>query len=370
MAAIRERKRGVWEVRVFVGRGADGKPVQRSFTVRGGKKDAEAFAAEKERRTGRGIERRTVIDVLDAWRETKEPTWSAYSRRDQTSRSRAIAAGPLGGKQMARLEVADIDRWVAGMRRDGVGEGSIRSQLQTLRSALQQAVRWGWLSTNPAADASYAQPKRAGRGLMSVEDVQAVIAVADDVHPMAQVALRLAAATGARRGELAAVKWSDFAAGTLTIDSAISVVRDHPDAEPGKPVLLDEPTKTGDRRVIAVDAATAELIEARRGERSQLSPWMFSEDSDPPNPDRMSWWWKRVRKLSGIDKQWRLHDLRHWSATQALQAGYDVATVAGRLGHSDPSTTLRVYAHAVRSRDQELASVLGGVLDSEDASGS
>ena len=124
---------------------------------------------------------------------------------------------------------------------------------------------------------------------MNVEDVQAVIGVADDVHPMAQIALRLAAATDARRGELAARKWSDFSQGTLTIDSAISV-----------------------------DPSTAELIEAHRDERSQLSPWIFGED----------------------------------------------------VGHTDPSTTLRVDAHAVRARDQELAGVLGEVLDSGDPSGS
>jgi len=54
--------------------------------------------------------------------------------------------------------------------------------------------------------------------------------------------------------------------------------------------------------------------------------------------------------------------MRHWSATHALSDGYDLATVAGRLGHSDPSTTLRVYAHARSQRDVELASSLGDAL--------
>jgi integrase len=37
-------------------------------------------------------------------------------------------------------------------------------------------------------------------------------------------------------------------------------------------------------------------------------------------------------------------------------------TIAGRLGHSDASTTLRVYAHMVEGRDQDAADFLGGLL--------
>ena len=69
MATIRQRKRGVWEVRVFVGRDGEGKPVQVSRTVRGGKKDAERVAAELAVVPPHQAGRQTVADLLDAWRE-------------------------------------------------------------------------------------------------------------------------------------------------------------------------------------------------------------------------------------------------------------------------------------------------------------
>ena len=81
-----------------------------------------------------------------------------------------------------------------------------------------------------------------------------------------------------------------------------------------------------------------------------------------PNPDRISHWWRRSWELAGIDRSWRLHDLRHWSATKAINAGYDLPTVAARLGHADPSVTLRVCAHAVQRTDVELATRLGEAL--------
>jgi integrase len=83
-------------------------------------------------------------------------------------------------------------------------------------------------------------------------------------------------------------------------------------------------------------------------------------------PDRIGWWWARARKLSGIDKKWRLHDLRHWSATVAIGQGHDVRTVANRLGHSNPAMTLRVYAHAFAAADQKLAASLADLLQGED----
>jgi integrase len=58
----------------------------------------------------------------------------------------------------------------------------------------------------------------------------------------------------------------------------------------------------------------------------------------------------------------RLHDLRHFTATRLIAAGVPVRTVSRRLGHSNPSTTLSVYAHFVEASDQDAASVMGGLV--------
>ena len=108
---------------------------------------------------------------------------------------------------------------------------------------------------------------------------------------------------------------------------------------------------------------TSRTVEALRHERELVSPYMFSLTEQPANPDRIGWWWKRARQLSGIDRKWRLHDLRHFSATQAIAGGHDVRSVAARLGHADASMTMRVYAHAIHGRDQLIAATMAAVLD-------
>ena len=361
MATIRKRAEGVWEVRVFVGRDERGKPIQRSKTVHGGKRDAERVAAELETKPSRAGAK-TVADALDAWVEMKSPTWAVSSKRDQVGRANALKDDPIGSISVARLGVEEVDKWIARRRKQGKGEGTIRNQLQVLRSALRQAERWGWIADNPAAKAELRRPKRVERGVMSDDEVFAVLDAAAELHEMAPIALRLAAVTGARRSELAGLRWAAVDGAEIVFDRQIVVDREHPDAEPGAPVIREDATKTGARRRVTVDAETASLLDEARVGREELAPWLFSDTDGPPNPDRVSWWWKRAREESGIDDSWRLHDLRHWSATQAIAAGYDVQTVARRLGHADATTTLRVYCHAIKRSDPALAEDLGKIM--------
>jgi integrase len=69
---------------------------------------------------------------------------------------------------------------------------------------------------------------------------------------------------------------------------------------------------------------------------------------------------KRAAAKAGVETH--LHALRHFSATQAIAAGFDPVTVGGRLGHADTSMTLRVYSHALEQRDRDLADALGQTL--------
>jgi integrase/predicted nucleotidyltransferase len=358
MATLRERKPGVWEIRVFTGRDASGRPTQVSRTVRGTKREAQRVAATLESRPPSNAAGRTVTDALAAWRDVNQPVWAETTRRDYESRIARIESDPIAAMPVARLGVADVERWHARMRKTGVGEAAIRGRHSVLRAALAQALRWEWLGSNPASQAVLRQPKRAPRDAMTPDDVRAAIAAAREIDPAAGVALRLAAVAGLRRAELAALRWTDLEGSQLTIDSSACVVR-----RDGESSVEDVPTKTGDRRVLTLDPATVEEIAALRTDREQVSPYFFSDTTGPANPDRIGWWWTRAREQSGIARKWRLHDLRHWTATTAITSGHDVRTVAGRLGHANPAMTLRVYAHAVEGADQALAAELGAALD-------
>src|SRR5439155_26526417 len=68
-----------------------------------------------------------------------------------------------------------------------------------------------------------------------------------------------------------------------------------------------------------------------------------------------------ARRRAGLD-HFRLHDLRHFMATQMLANGVPIAIVSQRLSHARTSTTLNVYAHAVPGGDRAAAETLAGIL--------
>jgi hypothetical protein len=134
MATIRQRKPGVWEVRVFVGYDDSDRPKQVGRTVRGTKRDAQRAATELTVAPPAAADGRTVADALEAWIETHTPTWAASTVRDQTSRASLVKADRIARLQLARLTVADVDRWHTRLRAAGVGESSLRNQHLVLRS--------------------------------------------------------------------------------------------------------------------------------------------------------------------------------------------------------------------------------------------
>jgi integrase len=182
-----------------------------------------------------------------------------------------------------------------------------------------------------------------------------------------QRALIVAAGTGLRRGELAAMRVSKLRAGRLIVDSAVSSVED-----PGNdwlPIVKD--TKTHAARAVplspAVERAIAVQLEflARRSKRVALpldeDPWIWSPHpraATPPAPQIFSNAFRRAMQRAGL-KGYSLHDLRHFFATQSLAEGHAITTVSGALGHRDSATTLKIYAHP----DEVAMSSLPGWVD-------
>ena len=92
--------------------------------------------------------------------------------------------------------------------------------------------------------------------------------------------------------------------------------------------------------------------------------FVFSNNADgsaPCYPDSVSRSFQRLCKQEGLTGV-RLHDLRHFVASQLLSAGVDVRTVAGRLGHRNAATTLNVYAHFLEQSDRAAADVIGRLI--------
>ncbi len=134
-------------------------------------------------------------------------------------------------------------------------------------------------------------------------------------------------------------------------------------------------TKTGRCHTVALTTASAAAALAeRRGTATRVAEasqqelgrdeFVFSSDPlgrVPWRPSLATRRWARLREEVGIGRV-RVHDLRHFVATELLTAGIDVRTVSNRLGHARTSTTLDVYWAFVPARDHEAADHLDSLL--------
>ena len=143
---------------------------------------------------------RTVAEAMDAWLETNAPTWAASTVRDQTSRVGLVKRDPIARIEVGRLTVADVDRWHARARANGVGESSLRNQHLVLRAGMTQAARWGWVGTNVVALATLGRRKTQPRSVLSADQVRAAIHAAERRDPAAGLALRSRRSRSAPRG--------------------------------------------------------------------------------------------------------------------------------------------------------------------------
>ncbi|MGH8897256.1 MAG: site-specific integrase [Egibacteraceae bacterium] len=178
--------------------------------------------------------------------------------------------------------------------------------------------------------------------------------------------LWLAMITGARRGELCGLRWSHVHLEDGYVLIARSFV--HRGRE-----RREKDTKTHQSRRVALDKVTAEILgehRARCEERASACEagvrpdgYVFSsavDGRDPVLPDSLT---QRIQRLSSrLGVHVTLRGLRHYAATQMLTRGVDLRTAAGRLGHGDGTTTLRVYTHFLPAPDQRAAEILAGIV--------
>jgi integrase len=368
----RKRREGVWELRVYVGRDpSTGNPKQVSTTFHGNARQADEALRElieqqvPGRSDGAGV---TISQLLDAWlAECERMDLSPTTLRVYRAQIERTIRPALGSKKLRSLGAKDLDDLYRTIKASGSSPKTVRNHHAILAAALHQAVRWGWVRTNVA---EMAKPPRISQRAVrppSVEAVRDIVVAAEERDPRLAPFLMLAALTGMRRGELCALRWSDVDLDGAQIEVSRSVV-----LVPGG--LGEKTTKTNKSRRVALDEVGVAVL---LGHRARVLEWarlaeeevasdafVFSpyvDGSLPFRPDNVTSFFIRVRDELNLPDV-RLHDLRHFTATQLIAAGVDVRTVAGRLGHSDPSLTLRVYSHALEERDRAAAAVMGRVL--------
>lgn len=367
-----ERSPGVWRLQVTTDPDPlTGKRRRLSRSVRGPRSHAVEALQRLVVESGAGLQGGqgvTVGDLLDQFMATV--TLSPSTRQDWDSVIRRHLRPAIGDVRVATLSAQHCDRLYAQLAAGGLGSSRVRCVHVVLHRALAQAVRWGWVSKNPVSSAQRPSVPRTTVRPPATTDVRAALASAAAKDPDLWCWLQLAVATGARRGEVCAVMWGDIDLDqrTVRIDKSVSATK--------KAGIVIKSTKTGRVRRVSLTQQSADALAdlRHRSPATCDTDLVFTVDPArqrpwrPWRPEMVTRRWGRLRKNVGLDHV-RLHDLRHFVATELLTAGIDVRTVANRPGHARTSTTMDIYWAWVPARDREAADHLEAILNKCDEPG-
>ena len=331
------------------------------------KKEALALREEFRQRVEHGLDvagaRSTLGSYFERWlqdhvaRSVSLRTLVGY---EQTGR---VFAASIASVHLADLRPQHVERALQIYLQTGATNRTAAKHLTVLKAALSHAVRLRLLPSNPAD--AVTKP-RAERREMRIADADTLRQLLDgcaneDFRRLIYVAVH----TGLRAGELLGLKWSDI----NWERRALQVLRarnEFTDSGFGEPK-----TSAGRRSVMLSEDAVGVL----RGHRlAQQEAWMsqgaswtaealvFSrKDGSPENVRNNSKKWGALCHRLGIDGL-RFHDLRHTSATIALESGVHPKVVQERLGHSTISITLDTYSHVLPAMQEDAARRIGDAM--------
>ena len=416
MASIQKRG-DAYSIRVCVGRDVYGKQIWKTttFTPPAGltpkkrQKAVEVFAVEFEQKCRNGKlldgEKITLKDFIERWRsERAEQELQPGTLDKYNDAINHFILPALGHLKLTEIKPHSINKFLVDLTKDGCrhdgkpggySKGTIHKISNVLSSILRTATEWEVIERNPcdpvrvkaedtADKIKFFTPQQTAifldyiehpftiqtRGHSRVDDTGKPYTVGDytstkELPTQLKVLFTLAIYSGLRKGEILALKWEDvdFENNTVAVTKAAAMVK-------GEQIVKVPKTRNSYRVVSIPHSVTEKLrklqLEQTRyrlsvGDYWQGEGWIFTQDDG-----RMMNYSTPYKSLQDILTHYNadkaeadklpmipFHGLRHTTATLQIAAGTDVRTVSSIMGDRETSTTMNIYAHNLKTAEQE-----------------
>lgn len=344
---VLHRKRGTilakgpqrWLVRVFLGRDGDGKRLYASEAVHGPKTEAQRKLTEllAKRDTGENLipTRDTLRTFSEQWLRTKAnvkpKTLTSYQER-----LNADILPDLGDVKLADLTPQRIQKWVTGL---GKSPRTVQYAFTLLSQMLKLAVRYKYLSSNPAEGSELPRKVRRTKTVLSPEQINHLLTHSKGEGDSLYALWAFLLGTGCRPNEAFALRWENVAEDCRAVR------------------IVQSKTAAGVRTISLPEAAQEALKEIPREADALVFPNSLGKQQDISTVRRR---WKEALTAAELPII-RLYDARHSHLTALLAAGVPLKVASERAGHSSISITADVYQAVIPSMD-EAASTLFDTL--------
>lgn len=241
-----------------------------------------------------------------------------------------------------------------------MASGTIRDYHAIISTIMQQAYKEMLITYNPADRVTLPKkkPVRENKALER-DELQAVIEAASNEPIDKRALIMFLLCTGCRRGEAIALTWDklDLNKRTVLIDVSAGYTK-------GKGVYVGT-TKTDKPRLVALPVELVELLREYQKYQTQIKTQLYDAwthnnlvfprwDGQLLSPSTVNYILSDLCARNNLPHI-NPHLFRHSAASILISSGVDVLTVSQMLGHSDISTTLNIYSHALEESRQKTA---------------
>jgi integrase len=312
--------------------------------------------------------RLTVSDyVIKEWLPSIRLRVASRTAVGYTSIMERYVLPVIGTKQLRALQPSDVEWIYRRMHNQGLSGTTQLHVHRVLFEALKAAKRRKRIAYNPCEDVDAPRKSRFEIEPPTPEEVRRLFTAADStrIGPL----VHLLVLTGMRLGEALGLRWKDVHLEEAYLE--IRQTRKHRVAG-----LADYGAPKTERSRRSIDLAQ-ELVDVLREHRRQQMAFYLENDFVDPNDlvfttvdrngvtgmthDQVGHIWKDVRSRASVPRA-RIHDLRHFAATQMVSAGVSLVDVAAILGHTRPSTTSDIYSHYVKGRGKAAVGEIAKAL--------
>ena len=320
-------------------------------------------AAQRKVETGSPLppERLTLGSHLETWLGEKEKTLRPDTHRRYKDYVKLYLEPIVGSKRLGRLSIEDIQHLHSELAQRGLSGTSQQHVHGVLHAALQDALRWQLVDRNVASLVSAPRRSTAEMKHLGADDARTLLEAAKGTPLGAFFTLALTA--GLREGELQALQWRnvDTNRKRVRVTATLNTIKK------GIPIF-GEPKTQHSRRTVWLSDLAVEALERHRGDqdaaRRRASDAWQNYGLVFTNERGLPLWRSQVRRhwVSLLEKAelrpMRIHDLRHSAASLLLSEGVPVKVVSELLGHSDVTTTLRIYAHVIEGAQEQATNTI------------
>ncbi len=380
-------------IRVSTGYDINGKQIRHNKTYRPPQSMSPKKAEKEVQRIAFEFEQECMVlgniknnirfsDFVKTYLETEKPLLSPTTYDTYTAHINNFILPALGHYKLTDIkpkQIQDLINQLSTSKKklqngkysdETLKPSTVQRYIDTVKSIFRLAVKQGLINDNPADSKRLTFPKaqKPKTEIFTRKEATELLKALQKEPLQFQTLIQLAIFSGARRGELVALKFSDidFETRQLKIERAAYREKGHPQAV--------KPPKDYETRIVTLTQICCDLIKElqkeKAAEKQRLGnlwadeDWIFTQSNG-----KMMFVTTPTAQFSKFLEKYgfkhkKFHCLRHTSATMLLYAGANLKQVQSRLGHSDIETTNK-YLHMLEDADIDAVDSLENLLSDE-----